>query len=92
MVASEGIGLHRDGPTTQRDFVITAPSTTCPCVLRGSSPSNDEVAVAPIELIGHPVGQIVGSPSRQPLEIAVNAEKATSGIFGAVGVNSEAVR
>lgn len=87
MVASEGIGLQRDGPTSQRDFVVNAPPTTCPCVLRASSPSNDEVAVARIDLIGHPVGPIVGSPARQPLEITVDAEKATRGIFGALRSN-----
>jgi hypothetical protein len=84
MVASEGIGLHGGGPTTQRDFVVTAPPTNCPCVLRASSPSNDEVAVAQIELIGHPVGPIVGSPARRPLEVTVDARRATSGILGAL--------
>jgi hypothetical protein len=84
MVASEGIGLLRDKDISTRDFVVTAPPTPCPCVLRASSATNDEVAVAPMELIGHPVGPIVGSPAREPVRVAVSARRAPDGLVAAL--------
>jgi len=41
----------------------------------------NEVATVPIEIIGHPVGPIVGSSTLEPLEVEVTAERAPHGIM-----------
>ena len=81
MVASEGIRRNRDGSITQRDFVVSAPAPTCPCVVRASTTTNDEVAVAPIELIGHPTGPIVLPKGGPRLDVSVRASKAARGLL-----------
>jgi hypothetical protein len=79
-VASEGVRFNRDGSLTQRSFVVMAPATTCPCVLRASTLTNDEVAYAAIELVGHPVGPIVRSEGVTPLRVRLGVERAPQGI------------
>lgn len=81
MVASEGIRRNRDGSLTQRDFLVSAPAMTCPCVLRASTTTNDEVAVTPIELIGHPTGPIVLPQGGPRLDVSVSAAKAPRGFL-----------
>ncbi|MGH9273405.1 MAG: hypothetical protein ACRDZU_02065 [Acidimicrobiales bacterium] len=81
IVASEGIGLLRDSPISRRDFVVYAPPTTCPCVLRAASTDSDEVATAPIDLIGHPMGPIVRSASFEPIEVSLTSRRAPHGVI-----------
>jgi hypothetical protein len=84
MVASEGIRRNRDGSLTHRDFAVSAPSTTCPCVLRASTTTNDEVAVAPIELLGHPTGPVVPPKGGPRLDVTVRAARAPRGLVSRV--------
>jgi len=84
MAASEGIRLDRDGTSTLTEVPIEAPDTTCPCLVRVSTKTFDQLAVAPIELIGHPVGPIVGSSALTPLEVSVSARRAPHGLIANV--------
>lgn len=80
MVASEGVSLHRDGSPTFSNFPVAAPATTCPCLISASTKTFDQIAVAPIEIIGHPVGPVVGIAKTSPVDISVSAERASSGV------------
>lgn len=84
MVASEGIRRNRDGSVTSRDFVVVAPAAPCPCVLRVSTATNDEVAITPIDLIGHPTGPIVLPATRPRLQVSVHARKVPRGVLQGV--------
>lgn len=84
MVASEGIRRNRDGSTTQRDFVVLAPAMTCPCVLRASTATNDEIAIAPIDLIGHPTGPILLPKVNDGVQVSVRAARAQRGFLAAL--------
>lgn len=79
MTASEGLGLDRDGSSTITEFPVAAPPVTCPCLIRASTTSFDEVALTPIELIGHPVGPVVGVVAREPLVVSVSARRSPRG-------------
>lgn len=85
MTESTGRTLDRDGSSTMLELPIAAPPVPCPCLVRVSSPGNDEVAVAPITLIGHPVGEIVdGSVEDEPLSVAVEVRRAPVDLLGSV--------
>jgi hypothetical protein len=60
---------------------VTAPPVPCPCIVRVSSTDNQEVAVAPITLIGHPVAEVVdNSPSDVALGVDIVTEPAPSSV------------
>ncbi len=82
--ASEGLGLDRDGSSTFGTMPVATPPTTCPCVLMASSSDFGEVATAPIELIGHPVGPVVGSGSGQSLTVTVDARRDSQGVVSSL--------
>jgi len=81
MVASEGLHLDRDGSSSLARMPIAAPPAPCPCIIRVSSRLNDEIAVAPIELIGHPVAPVVEQPARDgSLAVAIHVRAAPDGV------------
>ena len=63
MIDSKGVRIQDTGSPTVTKVGVFAPPVGCPCVIRVSSQSNDEVVVAPITLIGHPIEPLVGGPS-----------------------------
>lgn len=81
MGASASRELSPDGPLATA-FTVEAPPVPCPCVIRVFSPGNDEVAVVPFTLLGHPSGPPIESP-RQNLRLAANivANPATAGAW-----------
>lgn len=83
-VASQGVALDRDGSPTLTGFAVPAPPTTCPCVIRASSTRQDAVAVAAIELVGVPVGPLVGEAADSPVRVSLGARRATGGLIGSV--------
>jgi len=84
MTASEGLGLDTDGSSTLTEFPVAAPAAPCPCLIRASTLSFDELAVAPIELLGHPIGPVVGAPALEPLDISVAPRRASRGIVASI--------
>lgn len=82
MIASDGVRLDNDGTSTLARMPITAPPTDCPCVIRVSTPNNDEVAVTPITLIGHPIAPVVkGTTLTDPLAVTISAQPASVGFL-----------
>lgn len=80
MPESEGIGIDSAGEVEIAEMSIAAPPVPCPCILRAASPNNDEVAVADISLIGHPVAPVTGGEEfQQPIAVTVHAEPAGAG-------------
>lgn len=81
MVASLGELLAVDGSPTVITMRAAAPPVPCPCLVRVSSRFNDEIAVAPISLIGHPVAPVVDSPGLDdPLVVSISAQSAPRGV------------
>ncbi|MEI8241506.1 MAG: hypothetical protein WCI22_19000, partial [Actinomycetota bacterium] len=59
MPSSHGIGLTVDGADTTDTFVVSAPPIPCPCIVRVASLANDEIATAPVTVVGHPTAPLV---------------------------------
>jgi hypothetical protein len=89
MVDSKGVRIEATGSPTVTKAGVFAPPVGCPCVIRVSSQTNDEVVVVPITLLGHPIEPIVASPSPDtPLvAVSVDATAAPRGLVGWVRSN-----
>jgi len=84
MYASEGLKLDTDGTSTVIQIPVAAPPVPCPCVIRVSNRTFDEIAIAPITLIGHPVAPVVETPGQQgALAVTITARNASPGLFAA---------
>ncbi|MDP1818335.1 MAG: hypothetical protein Q8K58_00390 [Acidimicrobiales bacterium] len=81
LIASEGVRLDRDGSSTLAEYPVAAPALPCPCLVRASTKSFDQLAVVPVELLGHPVGPVVGTSAQAPLEVSVRAERDPHGLL-----------
>ncbi|MEN9643489.1 MAG: hypothetical protein RL238_158 [Actinomycetota bacterium] len=85
MVASKGLRLDGDGTATTAQFGIAAPPVPCPCIVRVASRNADEVSVVPINLSGHPMGEIEdagpGAAIEDTLAVTFGVDDVTSG-FG----------
>lgn len=77
---SEGQRLSETDPATVAALPVVAPGPTCPCVVVASTSGFDQVAMAPIEILGHPVGPVVGPLPVDALDIDVTAERSSPGI------------
>lgn len=84
-VASQGVTLRGIGVTEPvASFVVTPPAGTCPCVIRAAGTDTNELAIAPIEIIGHPVGPLTEAFSGATLEVGVDAQAAPDGFLATV--------
>lgn len=82
MSASEGLKLDTDGTSTVVQIPVAAPPAPCPCVVRVSSRTNDEIAIAPITLTGHPIERVVGAEGLDdPLVVSISAHAASAGVL-----------
>ncbi len=61
LISSQSLKLVSTPGPTLTELVVATPPGTCPCVIRGSSATQDEVASTPIELAGVAVGPIIGA-------------------------------
>lgn len=84
LVASEGQHLQRSGEPTVSVLPVAPPDLPCPCVVLAATKTFGQVALAPIEIVGHPVGPVVGAPAREPLAVTVSARKAPRGVVAAL--------
>lgn len=84
MVKSKGVRIDPAVSPTVTKFGVSAPPVGCPCLVRVSSINGDEVAVAPITLIGHPIDPVVSAPNVDGpfVAVAVSARPAPRGAFG----------
>ncbi len=84
MAASQSVDMHTDGAPSTAEVPVAAPPVGCPCLIRVSSRLNDEVAVVPITLLGHPVEPVVAPPNPDTPLVAVSVD-ATATPRGLVG-------
>ena len=84
MAASQSVELSTDDTPTVAQIQVVAPPVGCPCLIRVSSRLNDEVAVTPFTVIGHPVEPVTGGPSLDdPLvAVTIDAQPAAHGLIG----------
>jgi hypothetical protein len=85
MFASEGLKLDTDGTSTVIQIPVAAPPVACPCVIRVSDKTNDEIAIAPITLIGHPVEPLIDPPDlSDALDVTISSHPASSALLSRV--------
>ncbi len=83
MTASMAESLAPLGAATVITMRVAAPPAPCPCLVRVSSGLDDEVAVAPFTIIGHPVATPVDSPNiRDPFALSIAAVAEPNGAVG----------
>lgn len=84
MRTAQGDGVHANEVESVTQLIVQPPPAPCPCIVRVSSNTNDEFAVAPLVVLGHPVAPVV-APSNQPLvDVTVEAEKVPKGFLATI--------
>lgn len=82
MSASEGLKLDTDDTSTVVQIPIAPPPSPCPCVVRVSSRTNDEIAISPITLTGHPIEPVVATEGLDdPLVVSISASTASKSLI-----------
>ena len=85
MAASESTPVNDDGSPRFVRLIVSPPPVPCPCLIRASSPTNDQAAVAPIVLTGHPTGPLVpAAEPALPLVVSIRAYRAADGLADSV--------
>lgn len=85
MAASEGTELQADLVVSRFSMPVAAPPVDCPCVIRVVGADQTELAVAPFEVVGHPVGPLAEAPSLAgQVDAVVAAREEPSGLVAAV--------
>ncbi len=83
MAASQAFGIARGAGTALAQLTVPGPPTSCPCVIRASSSAQAEVALAPIDLIGVPVGPLVDPTAESPVVISLETRRVRGGLIKA---------
>lgn len=84
MAASQAFGISVGSGSAIAQVQVAGPPTSCPCVIRASSSAQDEVALAPIELIGVPVGPLIDPVSESPLVLDIRTRQVRGGLAKAL--------
>jgi len=85
MTTSQQIRFEDNGEPTWTRFVVPEPTLPCPCVVRVTSPDNEEIAVTPIVITGHPVGPVVDPPTIGDLvDVSISAASNPDGVLDTV--------
>lgn len=84
MVDSKGVRIEETGSPTVTKAGVFAPPVGCPCVIRVSSQTNDEVVVVPITLLGHPFEPVIAptNPDTPLVAVSVDARAIPRGLIG----------
>lgn len=81
--SSEGLSPGLGGGEDGTRLFVTEPPVPCPCVVRAANSSHDEVATAPLEVIGVAVAPVVEPERTGPLlAVSVEVRRARSGLAG----------
>lgn len=84
MAASEGVEVRQDTPL-RLQMPVAAPPVDCPCVIRVVGMDASEVALAPIVVIGHPVGPLVDPPAiGDVVAVSISAREMPNGAIDAL--------
>ena len=69
--------IYPDRPAAIVVMPIAAPPVPCPCIIRVSNATNDEFAVVPVTILGHPVGPLSEAPAADAgLAVGITASAA----------------
>lgn len=70
------IDFPREATTLLAEFTIPKPPVPCPCIVQVASQRFDEVAVAAVNLLGHPSAPVVDEGTAPiPLQVSIAAER-----------------
>lgn len=79
--SSEGLFPGLGGGEDGTRLFVTEPPAPCPCVVRVANSTHDEVATAPLDVIGAPEAPVVEPERTGPLlAVSVDARRAPSGL------------
>ena len=83
MPTAQSERIRPDEPETLTQLFVEEPPAACPCIVRALG-TNGEFAIAPIDLVDHPVAPIV-SPELGPLvEVDLEAERVETNLSGRI--------
>ena len=85
MSASQSDSVRPDGELTLSQLFVQAPPVPCPCIVRVSSSTNDEFAVTPIDILGHPVAPVADITNGPLIEVELDAERVPGSLSDTVG-------
>lgn len=80
MSASQAVGLSTDVGYGLTQLTVAGPPVDCPCVIRASGSNQNEVALAPIDLIGIPISPLVDPVTESPLVVSIEVKRAGEGL------------
>lgn len=83
-VNSRGVRLAHVESTPVATLVVVSPPAPCPCVVRASSATTNEVVAAPLEIVDHPVAPVIDPVDRDLLAVSVEASPANGGAIDAL--------
>jgi hypothetical protein len=84
LIASQGLRLDNDGGSRD-EIVIAEPPSKCPCVIRVSNQTNDEIVTAPITITGHALAPVVDPPlPSDAVSISLKVRPSASGVIDGV--------
>ncbi len=80
-----GRGIEtRVGEPAMLELTVSAPPVPCPCVVRALGRDTTELAVAPLEVIGHPVAEVEEGQTLEGLvETDLDAVASPASLYGA---------
>lgn len=84
LAGSQTEKLRPSPESTRTELTVFAPPGTCPCVVRASSAAQEEVAFAPVELVGVPVGPVVGPTLVDPVAVEMDVREAENGLMASL--------
>jgi hypothetical protein len=80
----QSVTIATNQAATLTELRVTSPPGTCPCVIRASSTTQGEVALARVELAGVPVGPVVDPRGTPPVDVTVAARRSHAGSVAAL--------
>lgn len=78
--SSVGDELVRGGPSYTQ-IVVQSPPVPCPCIVRAIANGTRDFAVAPLTIVGHPVGPVVSSPDDPLVEVTIEPRRVVGGVI-----------
>ncbi len=80
--ASRSEGREAGTGPTLTQLIVQSPPVPCPCLIRAASITQDEFAVVPIDIPGHPVAPVVESDVGPLVDVSITARRVDRGIVG----------
>lgn len=82
MPSAQAERIRPQQEATLTEIYVHPPPVPCPCIVRASTPSNDQFAVAAITITGHPTGPLIEIELGELVELDVEAEPVDASLLG----------